>query len=245
MARNRTDPLAAQTIEPGRLCDRKDSGATIAQWGASQRPRCGRVGCRYAWGSILSAISAGLVAAHTPSADLQTVVTTLQHGGNVVVMRHAASPTQRPAGAQADPGNGTLERQLDERGQATAKAMGAALQRLRIPIGDVWTSPTFRAWQTAELAGLRPIHTDDQLGESGQSMQAATDPQAAWLLAKVAVRPTTANTFIVTQQPNIARAFPQAADVSAGECLVSRPDGHGSATLIGRIKIDDWPRLGR
>jgi hypothetical protein len=73
-------------------------------------------------------------------------------------------------------------------------------------------------------------------------MQAASDAQAAWLRARVAERPVHGNTFIVTQQPNIARAFPEAADVAAGECLIFRPDGHGGAPLAGRIKIADWAR---
>lgn len=204
-----------------------------------------RKGLRCAlWAGIVSLVSIGSSFAQGPS-GLQTTVTTLQHGGNVVVLRHANSPSQSPAKAQADPGNRTLERQLDDRGKANAQALGAALQRLRIPIGDVWTSPTFRARQTAELAGLRPAHPDDHLGDRGQSMQAATDSQAAWLRAKTAVTPRSGNTFLVTQQPNIAGAFPEAADVSAGECLVFRSDGHGSATLVGRIKIEDWGRIGQ
>jgi len=44
--------------------------------------------------------------------------------------------------------------------------------------------------------------------------------------------------------PNIARAFPSlASGVSVVEALVFDADGKGGAALVGRIKIEEWPRL--
>jgi hypothetical protein len=44
--------------------------------------------------------------------------------------------------------------------------------------------------------------------------------------------------------PNLIAAFPRdAVGVADGEALVFGPDGKGGATLVARIKIEDWPRL--
>jgi phosphohistidine phosphatase SixA len=177
--------------------------------------------------------------------DATSAMAALQRGGCVVVMRHASAPAQPPTKAQADPENSALERQLDARGRAQAEGLGAALQRLKISVSDVWSSPTFRARETVQLAHLGLPRVDNHLGDAGQSMQGATEDQAAWLRARTAELPQAGNVFIVTHQPNIARAFPDVAEVSDGECLVFSPDGRGGATLVGRIKIDDWPALVR
>ena len=197
--------------------------------------------------SVMAAATAFLVAgagvpAQSPMSGA-ALVAALRHGGCVVLMRHASSPAQPPAKADADPANTALERQLDERGRAASAAMGAALRRLGIAVGEVWTSPTYRARETARLAGFDQVRTDEHLGDRGQSMQGATDEQAAWLRTRVATQPQSGNTLVITHQPNLARAFPNAADVADGECLIFQPDGRGGATLAGRIRIEDWPRL--
>jgi phosphohistidine phosphatase SixA len=189
-------------------------------------------------------LSTAVVAhAHGPDTAASRLISALKKGGCVVVMRHASSPAQPPIRAEADADNVNLERQLDKRGRSGAAAMGTALRRLRILVTDVWTSPTFRARQTARLAKLHRVKTDERLGDGGQSMQGATEVQFARLRALAAERPGRGNALIITQQPNIAGAFPGLSDVSDGESLVFRPDGRGGTQLLGRIKIDDWSHL--
>ena len=52
------------------------------------------------------------------------------------------------------------------------------------------------------------------------------------------------NTLIVTHFPNINEAFTtDAARLGDGEALVFHPDGKGAAACVGRIKIEEWPKL--
>jgi hypothetical protein len=55
------------------------------------------------------------------------LVTALQRGGYVLVMRHASSPSAPPDEKTANADNVGRERQLDANGRATATAMGQAL----------------------------------------------------------------------------------------------------------------------
>jgi phosphohistidine phosphatase SixA len=171
------------------------------------------------------------------------LVDALRKGGYVIVMRHASSPREAPDKASANPDNVKLERQLDEAGRASATAMGKAIRDLKIPIGEVFTSPTYRAMETVRLAQLPNPHAQPELGDGGQSMQAANDTQAAWLKDRVSRASAGANVVIVTHMPNISRAFSEWGAVADGEAVVLKPDGKGSATIVGRIKIDEWARL--
>lgn len=171
------------------------------------------------------------------------LVNALRSGGYVIVMRHASSPRETPDKQTANPDNVKLERQLDAAGRAGATAMGRALSDLKIPVGEVLTSPTYRAMETVRLARLPTPQPHDELGDSGQSMQGASDAQAAWLRNAVSRVPKGTNTIIVTHMPNLARAFPEWGAVADGEAVVLRPDGKSGITTVGRIKIDEWPSL--
>ena len=184
-----------------------------------------------------------LISAQAPTLSGAALISALQKGGYVIVMRHASAPRDLPTKQTANPDNVKLERQLDESGRAGATSMGDALRRLKIPIGAVLTSPTYRALETARLARLENPKTAEELGDGGQSMQGGTDAQAAWLQKKVTDLPAGNNSVLVTHSPNITRAFPSASDVSEGEALVFGADGKGGAALMARIKIDEWLRL--
>jgi phosphohistidine phosphatase SixA len=173
------------------------------------------------------------------------LVTALRQGGYVLLMRHAKSPEAKPDKAAADPENTNLERQLDQTGRDTAGAMGAAMKKLGIPIGDVLSSPTYRARETVRLASFGRTQTFAELGDGGQSMQRITEAPAEWLRKRVGEAPHGAtDTVMVTHMPNIVAAFGDAASGAAdGETFVFRPDGKGGAELVARVKIEEWPAL--
>lgn len=182
----------------------------------------------------------------SPASARPALLSALRAGGLVVVMRHAHSPNTPPEAAQAEPDNTQRERQLDDAGRDTAIAFGASLRRLRVPVGRVYSSPTFRALQTVRLAKLPTPQTPAQLGDSGQSMQGdASGSRGAWLRMLAAEPPKArTNTWIVTHFPNITEAWPDdTKGLADGEALVLRPDGRGGTMLLGRLHMEDWASL--
>ncbi len=189
------------------------------------------------WLSALLALVSGAAAAQMLSGE--ALVKALREGGYVVVMRHASSPREVPDKQTANPDNTKPERQLDAEGRATAAAFGNALRDLKIPIGAVLVSPTYRAMETVRLAKLNGPKPQPELGDNGQSMQGGTEAQAAWLKKAVTQFPSGKNTILVTHLPNIRGAFPQLTPAPAdGEALVFGPQG-----IVARIKIEEWPKL--
>lgn len=182
----------------------------------------------------------------TQTVPADSVATALRAGGLTIVMRHASSPRTLPTAAQANADNTQLERQLDEAGRTSARDMGEALRRNKIPIGEVLSSPTYRALETVRLAQLGAAMTYAELGDSGASMQAQSDGmRGAWLRMRSTElpRPGT-NTLIVTHSPNLTEAFSTAAaGMTDGEALVLRPDGKGGTLIIARVKIEEWTQM--
>lgn len=186
--------------------------------------------------SIASAV-ASTAGAQTLSGD--ALVKALRQGGYVIVMRHASSPRDVPDKQTANPDNTKPERQLDAEGRTTATAFGKALRDLKIPIGEVLVSPTYRAMETVRLAKLSNPKPQPELGDNGQSMQGGTEAQAVWLKKAVMQFQSGKNTILVTHLPNIRGAFPQLTPAPEdGEALVFGPTG-----IVARVKIGEWPNL--
>ena len=167
----------------------------------------------------------------------------LRKGGYVLVMRHANSPAMPPTKAQADPENVKLERQLDQMGRDTAKAMGEQIKRLRIAVGDVISSPTYRARLTSQLAfGVAP-KTAPELDEGAEGMASNADQgRVAWLKRKIAETPRAGtNTILITHAPNISGAFD--IPVQPGEVLIFRPGSANAGTPLARVKIQEWATI--
>jgi phosphohistidine phosphatase SixA len=168
----------------------------------------------------------------------------LRQGGYIIVMRHASSPQEAPDAKTANPDNINHERQLDEKGRASAVAMGKALRELKIPIGEIFSSPTYRALETVRLLQLGRPTPVPELGDGGRSMQASAEAQSAWLRKKVEQFPAGTNILIVTHAPNMTRAFPEfTRNLADGEALIFGPDGKGGAALAARVKIEEWPQM--
>ena len=174
-------------------------------------------------------------------AQADKILKALQRGGHVIVMRHASSPREVPTKETAVAGNWNRERQLDEAGRRGAAAMGVAMRRRKIPVSAVFSSPTFRAQETAKYAQLLLPKLQEELGDGGQSMGGATPAQAEWLRSFARTAPRGGNAIAITHQQNIAAAFPKVTPLLAeGEALVFQPGGKDGATLLGRVKTGEW-----
>jgi len=195
------------------------------------------------------AIAAAIFIAMAGGASAQVLsgndlVGALKQGGYVIVLRHANSPQIRPDHALAAPGNTGLERQLNENGHKTAHAMGLALKTLHVPIGTVLSSPTFRTRETVQELQVGMPDTFNLLGDGSQGYEFSSfEDSARFMRVRAAELPKPGtNTLIVTHLPNIESAFGETFSVDEGEAVVLKPDGM-TGTPVGRIKIDEWPRL--
>lgn len=170
------------------------------------------------------------------------LVDALKQGGLVLLMRHTSSPRELPDSTTVNSDNVNGERQLDEKGRRDAAAIGDALRRLNIPVGEVLSSPTYRALQTAQLAGLNTVTVQQELSNEG--MAEAGAQYADWLKTQTTNVPQQGNRLLITHGPNINAAFAEAAaGMEEGDMLVIDPQSDAGSGIVARIKSSDWPGL--
>jgi broad specificity phosphatase PhoE len=174
------------------------------------------------------------------------LIAALRQGGNVIVMRHGATHADQADAKPFDAADTVHQRQLNDQGRATAKAMGDALRSLKVPVVGVQSSQYNRAVETATLLGFGKVSPTPALNEGGATTMAqGNDRQGAALRALAAVPPPAgSNVILVTHKPNVVGAFGKDwSDVSEGEATIVYPDGKGGFTVVGRVLAADWPRL--
>ena len=112
---------------------------------------------------VLGLAVAWAAAAEAPLAP-QAAVDALRSGGYVLYFRHAATDMSKNDAGMTSFDDCPTQRNLVDRGRDDARAIGAAIRALGIPIGKVRASPFCRTVETAELAFGRAEKTSEVRG---------------------------------------------------------------------------------
>src|SRR5262249_34332820 len=100
------------------------------------------------------------------ASELSDNLAALRQGGFVIVLRHFATDPSQQDVVPLDFDNMRAQRQLSDAGRAEARAIGAALPRLGVPIGNVFTSRLNRAIESGRWMTSGTITPVDELTDS-------------------------------------------------------------------------------
>ncbi len=172
-----------------------------------------------------------LLLAVTPAAADPAMWALLRDGGQIVLIRHAAT----------DPGTGDppefrlddcrTQRNLSAAGREEAKRLGAAFRAQRVPVAQVLSSPWCRCLDTARIA-FGQARADPMLGNlftHGEN----TVQQQAQFRALAHTLPSGSNLILVTHGATIA-AF-TGISPGTGEAVIGSFDADGKFRVSGRI----------
>lgn len=164
----------------------------------------------------------------------------LRAGGLVLALRH--STTEPKTDARESLRSCAQQRNLTEAGRRQARAIGAGVRALRVPVGEVRTSPFCRTRDTARLA-FGAATEDDRLVSLGTLGTVEDDDRRVRALQRMlGTRPAAGeNRVLVTHTPNLGEAA--GISLAEGETAVFRPLGGRRFELVGRIPADDWAAL--
>lgn len=162
------------------------------------------------------------------------LVSALRRGGYVVYFRHAATDMSRNDAAMKGFDDCENQRPLSAPGRRDAEAIGAAIRRLRLPMGEILASPFCRTLETARLMLGQPERRPDireaQAGDYAGLKRLLATPVAAGR-----------NRWIVGHGiPFRAVAGPP--HLAEGEAAVIEPRTTGW-TVVARIGVSDWQAL--
>jgi broad specificity phosphatase PhoE len=188
---------------------------------------------------VLSAPGAGQPAQTEPD-WLQA----LRQGGHVIVFRHGATHADQADTDPLNPKNVAQQRQLNDAGRTVAKSVGESLHKLKIPVGEVYTSLFQRAIDTGTLLGFGDVKPTADITEGGLVVTPNENNRRAQALRALAAKvPPGTNIVIVSHKPNIMDAFGKDwFDLREGEASLFKPDGNGGSNLVVRVRADEWSK---
>jgi phosphohistidine phosphatase SixA len=165
----------------------------------------------------------------------QALIDALRRGGFVIYFRHAATDRTQ---TDSDLSRCETQRNLNEQGRADARAIGAAFQVLRIPVGEVLSSGYCRARDTAQLAFGKAEIVEDLTGLPDSQREQRIIALRRMLSAPP---PPGVNTVLVAHGFNITATAN--ISIAEGEAAIFAPGIEGGFALVARILPSAWGGL--
>ena len=163
----------------------------------------------------------------------------LRGGGYVLYFRHAATDFSQNDEKMKRYEDCAHQRNLIDRGRADARAAGAAIRQLGVPVERVLASPFCRTVETAQLLFERVEKMAEVRG--GPAVSAASDRYAP--LKKILATPVRAGgNLVVVSHGNPFYSVAGPPYLAEGEAAVIRPLGT-DFQVVARIRIDGWEAL--
>lgn len=163
----------------------------------------------------------------------------LRHGGYILYFRHTATDFSENDEQMSGFEDCARQRNLTDAGRADARAIGAAIRSLNIPIGEVLASPFCRTRETAELIFGRATVSPAVRGGPA-SAEAGRYGDLKALLA----RPVPGNVNLaIAGHGNPFVAVAGAPYLAEGEAAVIEPRGNAGFGVVARIRKDGWNDL--
>lgn len=163
----------------------------------------------------------------------------LRHGGYILYFRHAATDFSQNDEKMTRYENCAAQRNLIDKGRADARAAGAAIRQLGIPVERVLASPFCRTVETAELLFGRV----EKMGEvrGGPAVSAGSDRYAP--LKRILATPVRAGSnLVVVSHGNPFYSVAGPPYLAEGEAAVIRPLG-ADFQVVARVRIEGWEAL--
>ena len=176
----------------------------------------------------------------SPALEGRALLAALRAGGYVLYLRHTSTDFSKNDAAMTTYADCASQRNLTDAGRAEARAIGAALRKLRIPVGDVLASPYCRTMETGRLVFGRAVASPAVRGGPAQPDSSERYAQLRQLLST----PVTGHTnTAIASHGNPFHGVAGSPYLAEGEMAVVRPEGGGRFVVVARIKRTDWAPL--
>jgi broad specificity phosphatase PhoE len=202
-----------------------------------------KAGCFIAALTLCSAFSGIVPASAQPAAAVApelkgaALVTALRGGGYILYFRHAATDFGQNDERMTGYEDCATQRNLVDRGRADARAIGAALRALAIPVGEVRASLFCRTMETAQLIFGRATASPAVRG--GPAQPESQDRYAA--LRELLSTPVPRGTnLVIVSHGNPFRAVAGGNYLAEGEAAVIEPRGKEGFRVAARVPHEEW-----
>jgi hypothetical protein len=166
------------------------------------------------------------------------LVDALRRGGYTLYFRHTTTDFSQNDAAMTGYEDCATQRNLTELGRQQARAIGATVRAMKLPIGEVLASPYCRTMETGRLVFGRAEASADVRGFRGPAGQ----PDYTRLVKLLSTPPKPGTLRAVSSHGNPFRGVAGLPYLAEGEAAVVKPLGNDFA-IVARIRVDDWKAL--
>ncbi|HYT98461.1 MAG TPA: histidine phosphatase family protein [Casimicrobiaceae bacterium] len=164
----------------------------------------------------------------------------LRRGGYVIYVRHTSTDFGQNDEGMTSYEDCAKQRNLTDQGRAEARAIGAAIAKLQIPIGEVLASPFCRTRETARLIFGRETPSLAVRGGPAATENADRYSDLRKLLSTPVPRGVN---LAIASHGNPFRAVAGTPYLAEGEAAVIEPRGKDGFRIVARITKDGWNGL--
>ena len=186
---------------------------------------------------ICLAVSLLLAAAPALADADAALLAKLRQGGYVLFVRHTSTDFSQNDARMTSYEDCANQRNLTDKGRDEARALGAEIKRLGIPIGLVHASPFCRTQETARLAFGRADRTSEARGGPANTNDPTRYEPLRQLLT---TKPPRGMNAVIASHGNPFYALFGPPYLAEGEVAVIAPEG---PAIVGRVRLEDWQAL--
>ena len=190
--------------------------------------------------ALLCASAASAAAPESETLSGRSLLAALKAGGLVLYFRHASTDFGQSDEQMTGYEDCARQRNLTDAGRAEARAIGAAIKRLELPVGEVLASPFCRTMETAQLIFGRATQTPAVRGGPASGVPAERYAELRQLLSTA---PRGGTDLAIVSHGNPFRAVTSEPYLAEGEAAVIRPLGKNGFRIVARIAKDGWDSL--
>ena len=181
-----------------------------------------------------------VAASDTETLAGRPLLAALKAGGLVIYFRHTSTDFGQSDEQMTGYEDCERQRNLTDRGRDEARAIGAEIKRLALPIGPVLASPFCRTMETARLIFGRATATPAVRGGPASGVPAERYAELRQLLSAL---PPEGTDVAIVSHGNPFRAVAGEPYLAEGEAAVIRPLGTAGFRIVARIPKDGWRAL--
>ncbi len=175
-----------------------------------------------------------------PALTGRALVNALRAGGYIIYFRHTSTDFGQNDERMTGYEDCASQRNLTDQGRDEARAVGASLRELGIPVGDVLASPFCRTMETAQLMFGRAAATPSVRGGPAQPDSADRYTDLRKLLGMPVARGAN---LVIVSHGNPFRAVVGGAYLAEGEAAIIKAEASGTFSVVAHVRKDEWKSL--
>lgn len=174
------------------------------------------------------------------------LVSALRQGGYIIFFRHAQTEKDYADQVTAVMGKCDTQRMLSEEGWKQSRMIGEGFEKLKLPVGKVYSSEYCRAWQTADLAfGRYEKVSGLNFPKAAEYTEAQKAQMRAGIMPMLTAPPAAGTNTVIVGHDDVFDAATGIYPEPQGVAYILKAMPDGKLDIVANMLPDEWLKLPR